>query len=687
MPTLRFAPGILRRLGEELNPNPDQGIIELARNAYDADALTCTIEFLKTEGPLGAIRVCDDGVGMNREELINGWLVLGRSLKESRRERTSRGRRVVGNKGLGRLAALRLGRVATLETRPEGQQTNYRLEIDWERFEDSSVVESVSIPIEEWPRHHGERHGTTITVRELRASITRADVRRLARSLVLLADPFVEADANAFRPRLVAPEFRDLEALVRNAYFDQAEFHLVATVDLQGRATARLMDYKGATLFEASHRDISVGGEPYSTPPAHFELWWFLLDAQTFSTRSATLAEVRHWIQEVGGVHLYQDGLRVHPYGDRGHDWLEMNLARARSPEYRPSTNNSIGRVSVSGGGDALVQKTDRSGFLENQAFLELRRFGVEVLQWMARRRLREREARREKSSREVPTQVSAAESKLLAALVRVPRESRIEIQRAMGTYQKARAREVQSLRDDLQLYRTLSTVGTTSAVLAHELKRPVRQIATLAKLVHRITEREFGALYRTRLASPIEHILNATEALRTFANVTTTLLEREKRRRGRVVVGRVVEGLVGLFVPFMTEAKVVCQVSVARDEPAIYGSVAAVESIVANLLTNSLNAFAYGDLGLSQRVVRVRTRCVPGAVVLEVADNGPGIRDLGTDDIWLPGQTTTPGGTGLGLTIVRDAVAELGGSATALANGDMGGAEFIVSFPHLEVA
>lgn len=35
---LRFSTEMLRRLGEELNPHPDQGVLELVRNAYDADA-------------------------------------------------------------------------------------------------------------------------------------------------------------------------------------------------------------------------------------------------------------------------------------------------------------------------------------------------------------------------------------------------------------------------------------------------------------------------------------------------------------------------------------------------------------------------------------------------------------------------------------------------------------------------
>lgn len=62
--------------------------------------------------------------------------------------------------------------------------------------------------------------------------------------------------------------------------------------------------------------------------------------------------------------------------------------------------------------------------------------------------------------------------------------------------------------------------------------------------------------------------------------------------------------------------------------------------------------------------------------------DSGPGIRGLEIKDIWLPGQTTTPGGTGLGLTIVRDVVADLGGTVTAVPSGEMGGAEVAIELP-----
>jgi C4-dicarboxylate-specific signal transduction histidine kinase len=76
------------------------------------------------------------------------------------------------------------------------------------------------------------------------------------------------------------------------------------------------------------------------------------------------------------------------------------------------------------------------------------------------------------------------------------------------------------------------------------------------------------------------------------------------------------------------------------------------------------------------------RTRYVKKMVQLVVLDNGPGIERLSVEDIWLPGRTTTQEGTGLGLTIIKDIVTELGGRVQAVAQGELGGAEFMIELP-----
>ncbi len=144
---IRFAPNILRRLGEELNPSPDKGLLELVKNAYDANARKCTVELINTDQPGGSVRVADNGDGMDAKAVERGWLVLGRSDKSVGKP-TRLGRIPVGSKGLGRLAALRMGERAILTTRPRQEKTaQYDLLIDWTAYEDAEVVEDVALTL------------------------------------------------------------------------------------------------------------------------------------------------------------------------------------------------------------------------------------------------------------------------------------------------------------------------------------------------------------------------------------------------------------------------------------------------------------------------------------------------------------------------------------------------------------
>jgi len=251
---------------------------------------------------------------------------------------TSLGRMPTGNKGLGRIAALRLGTYVTLITRPLNEPgLEYSLTINWKQLEETDLFEAINFDV--MKQETTKKHGTQIIIGDLQVKLGREEIQRLARELILLADPFF-GDKTGFHPRLVAPEFADLEQQVLNAYFDDSEFHLKAQLNEEGLAKAWLLDWKGRILFHTQHHKLSE--RPYKTVPATFDLWVFLFNSQTFSSRKASLSQVRDWLSVVGGIRLYYHGLRVRPYGDPGYDWLDMNLARARSPEDRPSTNTSL---------------------------------------------------------------------------------------------------------------------------------------------------------------------------------------------------------------------------------------------------------------------------------------------------------------------------------------------------------
>ncbi|MET0395399.1 MAG: ATP-binding protein [Longimicrobiaceae bacterium] len=682
---IRFSTDILRRLGEELNPGSDQSILELVKNAYDADAISCTVELLGVDQPGGLVRVTDNGDGMTVEGIRYGWLVLGRSHKAAIK-RTRLGRIPAGNKGLGRLAALRMGRRVVLRTRPAEEPTieNF-VSIDWDQFDAAEIVENVTVNISSTQKNSTHGSGTEIEIHDLRQKIGRMDVKRLARAMILLADPF-GTDPSGFSPNLIVPEFRDLEELVSKRYFEEADYHLVASVNAEGLASVRVVDWRGDILFTADHTEVANkrDGTPYKCPPAEFDLWVFILSQAAFSVRSVSMGEVRDWLQEFGGVHLYENGLRVSPYGNPGNDWLEMNLQRVRSPEERPGTNTSIGRISVRDLKESLVQKTDRSGFIETETFLELKAFAQDALDWLARRRLDLAERRRAKERETAPRQSAQSRQSVVESIRELPSEAQDTVRRAFNAYDRAREKEVRGLEREVQLYRTLSTAGITAATFAHESSgNPLKVIDQSVKAIDRRAKQALDGQYES-LKKPIEGIQRALKSLSVLGTATLRLLEYDKRRPGRVEVHNVIRGLLETFQPFLDGRDVKMETRLAHVEPFLRGSEAAVESILTNLINNSLAAFE--DTDVKQRFILLQTEVENGHLHMRFSDNGPGIQGIDMSEIWLPGQTTHKNGTGLGLTIVRDAVRDLGGSVSATAQGVMGGAEFLIQLPILGV-
>ncbi|MEV6784636.1 ATP-binding protein [Streptomyces sp. NPDC051098] len=688
--SLRFSPEILRRLGEELVPHPDLGVIELVRNAYDADAPSCSVELNSVEISGGRIVVTDSGDGMSEDDIISGWLLLGRSSK-TEDKLTRNGRRKVGEKGLGRLAALRLGRYVTLTTRPrENPGMQHVLRIDWRSFDAVSAVEDVELTITTTQTE--EEPGTRIEIDELSTEFKPRDVERLARALVLLTGPFPgPAD---FRVDLNAPEFQKLASIVHQSFFDDAEYRIVAELNDNGRASASLYDWRGEVISSGGHSEVSSAGSErgdsplaYFAPAAQFELWAFVLNANAFTIRGSNhkVPEVRSWLKSVGGVHLYHRNLRVHPYGDDGHDWLDMNLRRVRSPELRPGTNTAVGRMSVIDEEQRLTPKTDRTGFLETPEFVELASFGRNVLDWAAKELLRRREQEKGKKRQQAGDKVETALNKLQDTVSKLPPQQRREVLEATNSLQSAFDEKVRAVEDELLLYRTLSTVGTTTAVFAHETRQPVDLIDQASTVIARRASRLLKDEYLSQLSEPVETVRRAADSLRTYADIPLRLLHRRKRHVKVVDVNEVATDIVSLFEPHLQGANIQVELQLIDGGAPVKGTVASIEAILANLLANATYVFTQPHSGgTSQRIIVVRTDASPGSVFIAVMDNGPGIDTgkLALRDIWLPGATTREDGTGLGLTIVRDATRELKGEVFAKASGEYGGAEFNIELP-----
>ena len=112
---------LIMQLGEQLIEDELVALLELIKNAYDADANNVDVVIdTETITPYGkgCIEIKDDGNGMIPSIVRNSFLRLSTSFKEEEKSSFFYHRRVLGKKGIGRLSFQRLGNYITVETVP-----------------------------------------------------------------------------------------------------------------------------------------------------------------------------------------------------------------------------------------------------------------------------------------------------------------------------------------------------------------------------------------------------------------------------------------------------------------------------------------------------------------------------------------------------------------------------------------
>src|ERR1700689_5613137 len=118
--TLQFKPyaRLLTMLGDQLIKSERIALVEVIKNAYDADASWVKVTFSGFGDHFevtsnSRIIIEDEGTGMTREVLEEHWVNPAtpiKKLEKSIQDTTLRGRKIQGEKGIGRFALLKLGK-------------------------------------------------------------------------------------------------------------------------------------------------------------------------------------------------------------------------------------------------------------------------------------------------------------------------------------------------------------------------------------------------------------------------------------------------------------------------------------------------------------------------------------------------------------------------------------------------
>ncbi len=155
---MRARARLINLIGEELISDEPVALVELVKNAYDADASNASVRFEGTD-PDHPVRLVveDNGLGMDLDTVLGAWLEPGTEQKRKALHSPG-GRPYQGAKGIGRFAAARLGDSLLLETRRRGKSEAVYVLLNWGQFEKSGYLDEIEIDYEvrPAPQYHQE---------------------------------------------------------------------------------------------------------------------------------------------------------------------------------------------------------------------------------------------------------------------------------------------------------------------------------------------------------------------------------------------------------------------------------------------------------------------------------------------------------------------------------------------------
>ncbi|NGF56799.1 ATP-binding protein [Parapedobacter sp. SGR-10] len=692
--------GIINRLGKELVGRHETAVSELVKNSYDADATEVNLIFENAWSLGGILIIEDNGHGMDKEQLVNGFMRLSSSDKIHNPISNKYKRQRAGKKGIGRFATQRLGDKLTIITQTENSQEALKVVINWDEFQTDKDLLTISSRIEFIPKEKEE--GTTLVIEGLREGWSDAMIKRVYRYTSELLQPFPlskkkkKENKSSDDPGFKSNYFRkDEDELIPIIDEEKAIFQH-ALAEIEGYV---LDDGQGCWALKSDKLNFSqevyaIGNnekdkEDTSTPfnlikGVHFKAYYFVYDPSLFAPGTFTF--IRDLGYEKGGLKLYRNGFRVLPYGEQGDDWLGLDKSNNRNIILAQHPNrNFFGFVELEDKSGDFEETSSREGLIENEYLKELVNFVYRSLT-SAVMKVSELRGRKVTASQkgftkreEDPSEKVDRGLEKIQDFFESEDDSNEEDSSHSSNYEKKeRAKQIfeelkqarneekqktQSLIDENNMLRILAGLGLVIGEFVHEVQRflpgfdaDIRFLKNAVKDYKEIYERTelletnvksftaYTSYFDKAISRNVHRELEPIE-LRDVVRSFETVIKNDLKRAGTQFVPPVFDGYDLFTVPM---------------HPSEWAS------ILFNLYTNSKKAIKRAK---SDGKIFIKCGRDENIVFLEFSDNGDGITKENEENIFNAFYTTSTvanhtvddatalTGTGLGLKIVKDII------------------------------
>lgn len=426
-----------RLIGRENVSKLEGAVLEIVKNAYDADARTFCLYYSEAHN---CIYIMDNGCGMTEKIIREHWMTIGNSSKKI--DYVTPGKRIqTGAKGIGRFALDRLSDICSMLTITDKDGVEWI--VNWEDFNgnkkisevkaklydtDSSLLEYARV--DDWVNEemasyiktlHYENCGTVFRLEGLHDTWNEKTMARLRNHLENLLPPDFTED---FKILFFDDTTDQSSAEIINANVDSYDYKINFQIhedDLEVQILRNEFDFRGqeqivfkeagfdkteqmyfmgktkneeASIQKICGRDNCIGD--FSGTFYFYKISQTQKDQQRFYTKSITGRT--NLVKKFGGIKLYRDNFRVRPYGEYGDsdfDWMELAARRNRSPaglghptgNWRVSAEQIFGDVEISRKNRNLEDDANRNGIQEGTGLIQLKQILLYVIEEFERDR------------------------------------------------------------------------------------------------------------------------------------------------------------------------------------------------------------------------------------------------------------------------------------------------------------
>lgn len=712
--TFRPSARLISTIGEDIIKDMHAAVVELVKNAYDADATEVTITFKNTDDKKLILLVEDNGHGMTEDVIVNKWLVPSTSDKFIRKV-SPKGRVMQGRKGIGRFATAILGEKLYLKTMSENKKTE--IEINWNDFSGNRYLDEVLVDVKTF-NEDGD-NGTFFCIEgslERREQWNDDEIEYLIKELRKLLTPMNGSESNEdiFKIKIVFDNFIsntyqndivEIEPLPLLNYYD---YRISGEINPDGTNSLIYQNKNAGVEEKVSDFIYSLDEKIKFTGKIYVDFRIFDRDPEAIENLVFELVkagedrlgknEAKKLLNDISGVSIFRNKFRIRPYGDIGNDWLSLDKKRVQNPAQKIGANQISGIIEIQDEDIShLVEKSARDGLKEDLYYDGLISVIDQLLTYTELKRysFRKKTGKGRKkhffsNQLEILTDFSAVRNKVIAAMqgASVSVTQIEEVNKFIDNDINEKIKIAEELEKQIAMYQGQATLGKIMDVVMHEVRKPLSWIKNQTNNINKAYKRYSQNEDPKDLSKIIRLINEAPEQLYSITALFNRLNSLATRKRTSMKVFSLrdtIQTAVEIFDEEIKRNSIKLKLNIESDVT-FNGWKEDILASIANILENAIFWVQYSK---EEKNIEINLFESEDVVEISIWNNGPEIiRDLLDNnalfDPGVSGKITAAGaGTGLGLSIAGEAVDRNGGQLKV--KNVLQGAKFVIELHKTE--